>query len=147
MMLISEIKSTQWSSYIREVGEVVTDLEDIKQCFDIILMTKKGTAPFRPFFGCDLFDRLDEPMNVAAPKIANDIRNAITKYETRVVLGEINFSFVADGSVEFSIYWKPVEGTKFGQENTAIYGIRNGIVYIVNEFNQYFETEHGIIEY
>lgn len=147
-MTLDEITATDWSTSIAEPGEVVTDLEDIKQCLHILLMSRKGTAPFRPFFGCDWFDRLDQPMTVAAPQMVNDVRYAIQKWEPRVIIKEIVFKFAAiEGAIYFRLDWEPIAGTRPGQENTMVFKVKQGVIYLVNEFNQFIETEFGIITF
>lgn len=124
-------------------GDVVTDLEDIKQCMYIILATAKGSCPFRPTFGCGIFEYLDMPLSVVAPQIVKSVREAITKWEARIILSDVTCSFGADGTVILRIYWKPVAGTKFGQLYTTQFGIREGLLFLVNEFNEFFTTEWG----
>jgi len=146
MVLLQDINTSQWSQALAGPGLVVTDLEDIKQCLYIIVATRKGSAPFWFDFGCSLFDWLDEPMTVAAPKIARDIRASIAQWEPRAIVEEVTFSFQPDGSAFFNVHWHPVAGTKAGASFSTEFGLNQGSLYLVDNYNRNVNTEFGSLE-
>lgn len=142
---LKDIHSAQWSLSLSGFGEVVTDLEDIKQCIYVILFTPKGSAPFWLDFGCGLYDWIDEPMTIAAPKIVRDIRAAINKWETRVTIIDLTYSFSAEGVVMINMHWRPTSPTPEGSLISSTFAIKENKLYLVDEFNRKFITPLGVL--
>lgn len=142
---LKDIQSSQWSISMSDFGEVVTDLEDIKQCLYILLFTPKGTAPFWLDFGCGLYEWIDEPMTIAAPKIVKDIRYAINQWETRVNIVDLTYSFSADGVLHIYLTWLPVTATSGTQVTGTAFAVKEGTFYLVDEFNRNFITPYGVL--
>lgn len=81
--------STYWQLSTLGVGFIAEGLEDIRQCIDLILRTRKGTAPLNPLFGSDVFDWLDKPVNQAIPNIKKAILESVGIWEPRVQVQKI----------------------------------------------------------
>lgn len=88
---IADIKTNNWSLSISEFGQAVQGIEEINQCIYIILGTIKGSDPFRPDFGSDVFDFIDKPISVAGPGMVNAITDAIAKWEPRIAITSITY--------------------------------------------------------
>lgn len=70
---------------------VVYDLKAIQNSMLGIILTRKGSKPFNPDFGCNLSKQLFENMNAfTGQQIQQAISEAITKYEPRVVIRAID---------------------------------------------------------
>lgn len=89
---------------------IVQGLSDIQQCIYIILVTKKGTDPTRPNFGCGIYDYIDKPINIALPNMKREIAEAIAVYEPRVKIIRILHTVEVE-HLTFEIEWKFAEQT------------------------------------
>lgn len=147
MTLQSEITATDYSVAVAESGEVVTGIEDIRQSLWCILMTEKGTAPYEPFFGCDWFKRIDQPVKESVPQMIQDVRYAIGRWEPRAIVRDIlaDYSEVSQGIVTIQIYWSVQAGVSAAQPGTLKFSVSQGSIIFVNEYNQYINTEFGNI--
>lgn len=103
MALLSEIKAQDWSLSINSPGEVVEGLADISQCMFIILTTKKRSDPLRPLFGCDAFEFVDKPANIAIPNIKASIVEAIKIWEPRAKVISVTH-IITDAAFTFKIF-------------------------------------------
>lgn len=91
------------------VGVVATGLEDIRQCIDTILRTIKGTDPFRPQFGSDVYLYTDAPLNIAIPNIKKSIFEAIDLWEPRITVTTITHS-IDVAHLTFTITYRTLDG-------------------------------------
>lgn len=82
--LLTDIRSADWQPKLNQIGEVVENIEDVNQCFRVILLTRKGTDPHRPAFGSDLWKYIDAPAKIAIPNIIREVVDAIRLWESRV---------------------------------------------------------------
>jgi hypothetical protein len=115
-MLVKDINSKNWSISKDVQGEIVQDLADVNQCIYIILTTVKGSDPFRPDFGCGLWDYVDKPLNLAIPNMIREIASAIQTYETRVTIDSINYEILNLSEIKFTIKWL----SNFGNSETSL---------------------------
>jgi phage baseplate assembly protein W len=60
---LADIVSTNWQLSNITIGTVAEGIDDIRQCIGIILTTTKGSDPFRPLFGSDIWQYIDTPIN------------------------------------------------------------------------------------
>lgn len=76
---------------------------DIEQAIQIILETRPGERMMRPEFGCRAQEMLFEPRDVSArTTIARYVREALTRWEPRIDVHNIDVSFGSgntDGAV------------------------------------------------
>jgi len=67
---------------------------EIEQAIRIILGTARGERPMRPDFGCRIHDHVFGPANAAtAGQIAYDVREALERWEPRIVVQEVGVAF------------------------------------------------------
>jgi len=99
---LSDIRATNWQFSIRSGGEVAEGIDDVRQCIQIILTTRKGSDPLRPFFGSDIYKHIDKPVDVAAALISAEILDAINKWETRVIIKKLIYR-ISLGRIDFDI--------------------------------------------
>ncbi len=96
------------------IGRVVTDADDINQCLEVILTTRKGSEPHRPLFGCDALDYIDAPIDTARPHIVREVTDAIRQWEPRIHLLNVRVAADADtasrGAVVIRIEWRYANG-------------------------------------
>lgn len=108
-MNVSDIHTTNWQMSLKQPDTIVEGREDIEQCIDVILKTRKGEDPLRPHFGCGLFDWIDKPVNTSVPNMKKEILEAIKLYESRVTITDIADEKVF-GGVKFNIGYKTPDG-------------------------------------
>ena len=77
-----------------------TDLnESITQSVGLILSTRLGSIPFKPEYGCDLWDReYADILTSNKADIRASLRNAIDKFEKRLVNVSVSFGQSGDNS-------------------------------------------------
>jgi len=95
---LADITSADWSLKLGTIGYVVQGIDDIDQCIAIILTTPKGSDPLRPTFGADLWQYIDNPINVAMPSIVREVSAAIAMWEPRVTVQSISVAPASDNS-------------------------------------------------
>lgn len=153
-MNIQEIKSAEWGISLNGFGEVVQGKDDINQCIMIIVRTIRGTDPFRPLFGCDLYQFIDQPQAIAGPGMAKEIANAVNLWEPRVEVKKVSY-LIEEKKIIFSVDWELIGvindgGTMvvpFDFEPTGNSGGGNGpgfkTVFLSTEENDIFETQEN----
>lgn len=118
MATLADVRSQNWQISTQALGDIVQGWEDIKQCIDVLLTTQKGTDPFRPNFGVDIYSYIDTPTNEALPALVLDVQQQIELWETRVRITELRTNLDVS-TITLQVYWESALGT--GQ-NTATYG-------------------------
>lgn len=78
-----------WSIDITNEGSIVRGVDDILQCFYIILHTIPGSDPLRPDFGSDIWLYLDKPVNQFSGKFSATIKRDLEKWEPRVSINTV----------------------------------------------------------
>ena len=77
----------------------VKDKAAISQAIQNLLMTKKGERPFQPQLGSGLMDMLFEPLDYgSAALIKKEIRQTISRYESRIEIDRISCSIDFDNN-------------------------------------------------
>lgn len=104
MRQLTELQSANWQVSLKGQGYVEDGFDDINQCIQIILTTKKGDDPFRPEFGCDLWKYIDQPVNTAGPAMVQTILDAVGIWETRVQIQSVVYE-IKEHNVIFKISW------------------------------------------
>lgn len=92
MANIYEISSNNWQMALNQFGSIVEGLADIKQCIALILTTSRGSDPFRPDFGTDIYKLIDKPINIVAPTIISQILEGVELWESRVKVKQIKYN-------------------------------------------------------
>lgn len=99
---LQDIKATNWQLSILTGGEVAEGINDIRQCLQIILTTRKGSDPLRPLFGSDIYKHIDKPVDVASALISAEILDSINKWERRVIIRKLVYQ-IAESRIEYDI--------------------------------------------
>lgn len=86
--------------------------KDIAQCIDVILSTQPGTDPFRSEFGTRYLDHIDTPVNLAAPRMLNEIVKAINRWEKRVTITAITYVILGQ-QIKYEVRWSSKYGDGF----------------------------------
>lgn len=113
-MNVGDIKSADWSLAVGAIGNVVEGIDDINQCIITLLSTQKGSDPFRPDFGSDVWDWIDRPLNIAVPNMKRAIFEAVALWEQRVIVTRVDHVFQNEtgrqepifSGAKFNIGWK-----------------------------------------
>ena len=111
-----------------QYGSVAQGINDLNQCILIIATTRKGSDPFRPDFGCGLWDFMDHPLQIDAPLMASAIKQAVARYEKRIQLLKVSYYFEnqnGDGffsGIVFSLSYRLIGGTTTNQAE-LLFGI------------------------
>lgn len=109
-------------------GRLAQGAEDISQCILVSIANRKGSDPFRPGFGSDIWEHIDKPLQIAAPDMVREIRTAVDEWEPRVRVTRVGYSFQAqdvdeDGTpskIVFEIGWQLVGGDLAGQTDILL---------------------------
>lgn len=101
---ITEATSADWQLSLASSDALVQGVNDISQCIEIILNTNPGSDPLRPTFGTRYLDHIDTPVNVAAPRMVNEIITAINTWEKRVTITNVSWRVVAE-QIQYEISW------------------------------------------
>lgn len=108
-MILTDIQSADWSLALGEQGAVVEDVDDIDQCIRTILGTRRGSVPLEPLFGCDAWQWLDAPVDIALPNVVGDVLAALAMWERRAdILGVTLAPGGDDGHWRIRVSWQPV---------------------------------------
>lgn len=118
---------TNWQLSIAAQGDIVTGADDISQTILLILATVKGSDPFRPEFGSDIFQYFDQPINIAGPGIVKEIISAVSLWEKRVAIVQVDFEHFEQfgdpagifSGIKFSVSWVTAGGES-GNTNLLI---------------------------
>jgi len=130
---------------ISSFGEIVADVEDLKQCLYIIVSTRKGSAPGWREFGCGLFDHVDKPVNVVGPIVAQEMRAAIERWEPNIIIQEITFAHEDLGVVRWTIKWIPSDGTRTTDPISTVFELDNGVFFLVDGFGRFLLSDLGAL--
>lgn len=99
-----------WSLMLGTTGAAVEGLADVAQAVTVILTTPLRSDPHRPDFGCDLQPWIDMPVNMAGPGIVAAVRDALEKWEKRLVVLDVTVaaaptSTVGGAGLEITVTW------------------------------------------
>lgn len=127
-MTLNDLTTTNFQMSIAGVGEIAQGIADINQAIAIAILTRKGSDPFRPTFGSDLFDWIDAPLKVAAVNMKRAIVDTVEKWEKRVKLIKVSYYFQdADGEtdgvlagIRFNVTWGAVNDELQGELNLFV---------------------------
>ena len=103
MTTINDIQSVNWQIALSGPGDIAEGLADIRQCLGVIMTTTRGTDPFRPTFGTDIWKYIDQPVTVAAPAIVKEILTAIQLWEPRVRVTKLLYT-ISGEKILFDMY-------------------------------------------
>ena len=120
MTNLQDITSLHWQVCVNRPGEIVTDVDDITQCIQVILRTPKGADPHRPEFGCDLWQYIDWPIAAAQPHIIRETFDAIALWEPRAVVDSVTISIPDVGNLRLMVRWHPTDDVMATMQTTEV---------------------------
>src|SRR3954469_7397638 len=88
---------------------LATGEQDVDQAIEIILSTAPGERPMRPEFGCGVHDFVFDTIDAAtAGRLETEVRRALERWETRIVVEEIDFDLaqMGDGRLLINIGYR-----------------------------------------
>lgn len=95
---LDEIRASDWQLRIGEPGAIVEGQDDVDQCIRTILLTPRGSVPFDPEFGSDVWRYLDAPLTTVRPYLLRAILEAVQRWEPRAEITQVDVSLGDDGS-------------------------------------------------
>ena len=102
--LTSDITTPYWQLSSADQGEVVTDLDYLKQQVALALATSKGSVPFDPEFGFNLTELLDKPVNFVIPNGKLGILDTLNRDVPQVKVEYIRHQLLGMSNVVFEVY-------------------------------------------
>ena len=81
------------------------DLDDINQCIENILATRKGSDVLRPDFGSNWFDYVDYPEDEFIPNTVREVVLAIQTWEKRALVEQVTFAGHAP-HITMTVHWR-----------------------------------------
>ena len=88
-MSVLSFDYSHWQIAGSNQDDPVCGVDDINLCIENILITRKGTDILRPQFGCNHFDYIDQPSDVAIPNMVREIYSALVEWEKRIVIEKV----------------------------------------------------------
>jgi phage baseplate assembly protein W len=88
-----EIYSANWQLSATRFGGIVEGSEDLNQAITLALSTRKGSDPFRPTFGSDIWEQVGRPISLAGPAIVRAVRETVGAWEPRVKIVSVSYSY------------------------------------------------------
>lgn len=119
---INEIESANWQISTQGLGHVVEGAQDVSQSIALVILTEKMSDPFRPTFGSDLFDYIDQPIQIAGPGMRRAIIDAVTLWEKRVKLLKVSYVYQNQEGGEDGVLCGLKFGIQWGSPNSQIQG-------------------------
>lgn len=93
--------------YSDQLGQVVTDVDDVEQCIRIILETPRGSDPHRPLFGSLVYQYIDAPINEARPYVVREVFQALRDWEPRIDVVKVTLTLSGIAAMLCEITWQP----------------------------------------
>lgn len=90
---IYNLNTKNWQHKIGTIGELVTDTDDILQCYETIFKTQKGTVVCNPNLGWDFISYLAKPLNTIKNKMEVTLLQALNQQEPRAIATSAKFSY------------------------------------------------------
>jgi len=86
-------------------GFSTEEFEDIQLCIETLLSVRAGSQPMDRDFGIDFDEALDYPQSVAQNALSVEIIDKINRYEPRVEVESVTFTFGKDGQMIPHVYF------------------------------------------
>jgi phage baseplate assembly protein W len=115
MVKISDISARDWSPKIGRYGEIVTNVEDIKQALMICWLTPYGSVPIRRTFGSRIHRFVDKPYPVAKSNVPIAAVEA-AQWEPRAAIDSVTVTQTSMAGMSVLIKWHPVDAPESPQQ-------------------------------
>ena len=99
MQNITQIETPYWQKKRNTIGEIVTDLDDIEQCYNNIFNITKGEIPFKPNIGTNIIEAIGEKPNDAIQIIKTIILKEFPIQEPRGEITSIDATYDENGKI------------------------------------------------
>lgn len=106
MQNIHEIETLYWQKKRNTIGEVVTDLDDIEQCYDNIINIVKGEIPFQPNIGTNIIEAIGQKPKDALQIIKTIIFKEFAIQEPRGKVISISAQYDESGKIEIYVVFQ-----------------------------------------
>lgn len=90
---IYKLNTRNWQHKLNSIGGIVTDADDIEQCYEVIFKTPKGSVVLNPNIGWDFMQYLGKPLNLVESKMRSALLKELNLQEPRAVVTSIKFSY------------------------------------------------------
>lgn len=122
------VRRLDWQLSTEGIGRVAQGADDIAQCILLAVTNNKGSDPFRPDFGSDIWEHIDTPLPIAAPNMVLAISQAVERWEPRVALRYVEYEYVEQADdmpglksgIIFNIGWRLRGGNVDGQTDLLL---------------------------
>ena len=122
------VRRLDWQLSTEGMGRVAQGADDIAQCILLAVTNNKGSDPFRPDFGSDIWEHIDTPLPIAAPNMVLAISQAVERWEPRVALRYVEYEYVEQADdmpglksgIIFNIGWRLRGGNVDGQTDLLL---------------------------
>jgi phage baseplate assembly protein W len=118
MATLADVTTQNWQLSAAAPGEIMQGIADVAQCIDTILMTERGSDPFRPDFGLGVLGLLDRPINEVTAELALEVQRQIERWETRVTITNLRIVPTSQGGITITLTWNSALGVG---SNTATF--------------------------
>lgn len=109
---LGAMPAVDWAMRLGHPGEALTELDELGQAIDLVLLTPLGAMPLRPLFGSRLREVLARPIDRARVQAPALVVEALKLWEPRVVVDAVRLvpSALVDGQVAVELVWHPAAG-------------------------------------
>lgn len=108
MQDITEIQTQYWQKKRNYIGEVVTDLDDIEQCYDNIFNIVKGEVPFNPNIGTNMIEAIGQKPKDALQIVKTIVLKEFKKQEPRAEVVKISSNYDENGKINIFVTFKSI---------------------------------------
>ena len=99
MQDITLIQTPYWQHKRGSIGDVVTDLDDIEQCYDNIFNIIKGEIPYQPNIGSNIIEAIGQKPKDALQIAQTLILKEFSTQEPRAEVVSISSNYNEDGKI------------------------------------------------
>lgn len=103
---MDKIKTKHWQKKLNSIGEIVTDIADIEQCYDTIFSTVKGSCPLLLNLGSDIINAIGQNPQKAEKIIKTILLKELPLQEPRAEVLDIRTKFNVDGKITVQVHFK-----------------------------------------
>lgn len=96
---IKDIQTPYWQKKRGTIGEVVTDMDDIEQCYDNIFNITKGGVPFQPNIGSNILEALGQKTQDALQIVKTLISEEFSIQEPRAEVVSVSTEYDENGKI------------------------------------------------
>lgn len=103
---ITTLNTNNWQHKAGTFGDIVTDLEDIGQCYETIIGLTKGDVPYQPNLGANIIQAIGENPVDADRIIRALLMTELPKQEPRGKIKKLETGYNAKGQLFVRITYR-----------------------------------------